>query len=129
MKLKISFKHLDHTPALDQRIKEKSEKFDKYFTGNVNVHWTCWVHNEEHLAEIKIHGPKFDFFAKASADNMYKALDFVVDKMERQLEKKKDMKRNKIHDSAYESPKHKDIKNRIQEEEQVFFDEMEERSA
>ena len=72
MKLKISFKHLNHTPALDERIKEKSEKLDKYFEGNTSVSWTCWVSGDDHWAEIKAHGPKFDFFAKASADNMYK---------------------------------------------------------
>ena len=33
MKLKISFKHLEHTPALDERIKEKSQKLKKYFEG------------------------------------------------------------------------------------------------
>ena len=65
MKLKISFKHLKHTPALDERIKEKSEKLDKYFEGNTSVSWVCWVHGDEHWAEIKVHGPGFDFFAKA----------------------------------------------------------------
>ena len=59
MKLKISFKHLEHTPSLDQRIKEKSEKFEKYFQGNTSVQWTCWVHHEEHWAEVKVHGTKY----------------------------------------------------------------------
>ncbi len=129
MKLKISFKHLDHTPALDQRITEKSEHFEKYFHGNISVHWLCWVHNDEHWAEVKIHGPKFDFFAKASADNMYKSLDLVVEKAERQFEKQKDMSRNKIHKEPYGSPKHKAIRDKIYEEEKVFFEEWEEKTA
>lgn len=119
MNLKITFKHLEHTPALDARITEKSEKFEKYFQGNLNVHWFCWVHNDEHWAEIKIHGPKFDFFAKASADNMYKALDLVVDKMERQIEKQKDIKRNKMHD--LNTPKYQDIESRMSDEEWTIY--------
>ena len=129
MKLKISFKHLDHTPSLDQRIKEKSEKFEKYFEGNTNIQWFCWVHNDEHWAEIKVHGPKFDFFAKACADNMYKSLDLVVDKMERQIEKQKDQMKNKLHAHAFETPKYKEIEKAIKDEEDTYFREIEERSA
>jgi putative sigma-54 modulation protein len=125
MKLKISFKHLEHTPSLDQRIKEKSEKFEKYFQGNTSVQWTCWVHHEEHWAEVKVHGPKFDFFAKASADNMYKSLDLVVEKMERQFEKQKDIKRNKLHAYPYETPKYKELKNRIKDEEDYYLQNQE----
>ncbi len=129
MKLKISFKHLDHTPALDQRIHEKSEKFEKYFQGNTNVQWFCWVHNNEHWAEIKVHGPKFDFFAKASADNMYKSLDLVVEKIERQLEKQKDQKRNKLHSKPYETPKYMEIESRLKDEQDHYYKDLEEKSA
>ncbi len=129
MKLKISFKHLEHTPALDQRITEKSEHFEKYFHGNISVQWLCWVHNDEHWAEVKIHGPKFDFFAKASADNMYKSLDLVVEKVERQFEKQKDQMRNKLHKHPYGSPKHQAIREKIYEEEKVYFEEWEDKTA
>lgn len=129
MKLKITFKHLDHTPALDERIREKSEKFEKYFQGNTSVQWFCWVHNDEHWAEIKVHGPKFNFFAKACADNMYKSLDLVVDKMERQVEKQKDQKRNKMHSHPYETPKYKEIQRCIDDEEEFYEKYMDEKSA
>jgi putative sigma-54 modulation protein len=129
MKLKISFKHLEHTPALDERIQEKSERLEKYFQGNTSVHWICWVKGDEHWAELKVHGPKFDFFAKASADNMYKCLDLAVEKMERQIEKQKDVLRNKMHKEPYATPKYMEIKQRIFDEEEVFFAELEERSA
>ena len=129
MKLKITFKHLDHTPALDERIKEKSEKFEKYFEGNVTCSWVCWVHGNEHWAEVKVHGPKFDFFAKASADNMYKSLDLVVEKMERQFEKVKDQKRNKMHKAPYETPKYQEIQRLIDDEEESYQKYLDERSA
>ena len=129
MKLKISFKHLEHTPALDQRIKEKSEKFEKYFQGNTNIQWFCYVHNNEHWAEIKVHGPKFDFFAKACADNLYKSLDLVVEKMERQIEKQKDVLRNKMHKHAFDTPKYREIQKCIDDEEDFAQKDWEERSA
>lgn len=129
MKLKITFKHLDHTPALDEKIKEKSEKFEKYFQGNITVSWICWVHEDKHWAEVKVHGPKFDFFAKAHADNMYKSLDLVVDKMERQIEKAKSQKRNKLHNGPYETPKYLEIQKCIDDEEEFQEKFLEERSA
>ncbi len=129
MRLKISFKHLKHTEALDDRIKEKSEKFEKYFQGNTNVQWLCWVNNEEHWAEVKVTGPKFTFFAKASADNMYKSLDLVVEKMERQIDKQKELKRNRIHAHSYQTPKYLEIEERIRDEEEYQYKEYEEKSA
>ena len=129
MKLKISFKHLDHTPALDERIQEKSQKFEKFYKGNVDVQWICWVHEEKHWAEVKVHGPKFDFFAKAHADNMYKSLDLVVEKIERQFEKQKGQKKNRIQEASNQSLKYLEIQKQINEEEKVFFEELEEKSA
>lgn len=125
MKLKISFKHLDHTPALDQRIKEKSEKFEKYFQGNTSIQWFCWVEDNKHWAEIKVHGPKFDFFAKACADNLYKSLDLVVDKMERQIEKQKE----KMHSHSHDTPKQREIEKCLKDEEEYYYQDLEERSA
>lgn len=129
MKVKISFKHLKHSEALNERIHEKSEKLEKYFQGNTSATWHCWVHGDEHWAELKVHGPKFDFFAKGSADNMYKALDLAVDKMEKQIEKQKDMRRNKIHHSSHESLKYKEIQKLIAEEDKVYYQDLEEKSA
>ena len=98
MNIKISFKHLDHTPALDERIREKSEKLEKFFGGNFDVHWTCWVDEKQvQWAEMKIVGQPHECFAKASSDNMYKAFDLVTEKIERQLEKQKSKMRNRVH--------------------------------
>jgi putative sigma-54 modulation protein len=128
MKLKITFKHLKHTPALDERITEKSQRFEKYFQGNITIQWICWVKDDKHWAEMKLHGPKFDFFAKAHADNMYKSLDLVVEKMQRQLDKQKDLRRDKLHNHAFETPKYREI-SKIMKDELEAFEDWEEKSA
>jgi putative sigma-54 modulation protein len=106
MKLTISFKHLEHTPALDEKIREKSDRLSKFFDDNFTVDWVCWVEDNHHWAEMKVHGRKSNFFAKGSADTMYKVLDVVVEKMERQLEKHKQMITEKIHNDHSELPKY-----------------------
>ena len=59
--------------------------------------WTCYVEDGLHYAEMKIKGPKFQYNAKAHADNLYKTLDKVVAKIETQVKKKKSKWKDHIH--------------------------------
>ena len=97
MKVTISLLHMDHTESIDTRIQEKSEHLSKYFNGKTNCKWTCWVKEGNHYAEIDITGPTVNYHAKADSDSLYKTLDLVVSKMEKQLSKKRDKQKNKIH--------------------------------
>ncbi|HXH32475.1 MAG TPA: ribosome-associated translation inhibitor RaiA [Bacteriovoracaceae bacterium] len=129
MKLKISYKHMKHSSAIDERIQEKSEKFKKFYDGDISMQWVCWVHENEHWSMVKVHGPKFDFSAKACADNMYKSLDMTMEKMERQLDKQKEQGKNKIHASHKLTPKYTEMMKQVLEEEKVTFEDWDEKSA
>ncbi|MEK6626724.1 MAG: ribosome-associated translation inhibitor RaiA [Bdellovibrionota bacterium] len=106
MKVTISFKHLEHTPAIDEKIREKSAHLEKYLEGDVQVKWTCSIeepgHPSNHVAEIQIHGPKYNFHATACSENLYKCLDLVVEKMEKQLSKHKEKWKNRLHEAKHE---------------------------
>ncbi|MEH0860679.1 MULTISPECIES: ribosome hibernation-promoting factor, HPF/YfiA family [unclassified Halobacteriovorax] len=96
MKVTVSFRHLEHTPALDERIHEKSEKIAKYLDGNLHLKWSCEVRDgREHYAEIEVLGPGFDFHAEAHSENLYKTIDLAVAKIEKQVQKKKEKMRNR----------------------------------
>lgn len=97
MNITISFKNMEHTPTLDKRIKKKSKKLDKYLNGKTSVKWTCHIDDGHHYAEIILTGPKFEYHATASSENLYKTLDLVVDKITRQIAKKKEKLTNKVH--------------------------------
>ena len=97
MKLTIAFKHLEHTPSLDERIREKTQKLEKYLEGNIHVKWTCYSNEGQQYSEIDLIGAHMEFHAKAKADTLYKTIDMVVDKVERQLIKKKQKWKNHIH--------------------------------
>lgn len=88
--------HLEHTPALDERIKEKTAKLEKFFDGKGHVKWHCYVKNGEHYSEVSYFGPNCEYHAKACADNLYKTFDMVIEKIEKQVHKKKD-KWTKMH--------------------------------
>ena len=97
MKVTISFIHMEHTPALDERIHEKSSKFEKYFEGDGRIKWTCYVQDQKHYSEVHLYGPHGQWHATASADNLYKSLHLVVEKLEKQVDKTKSKFKNKIH--------------------------------
>jgi len=97
MKVTISLLHLDHTESIDDKIQKKSAKLSKYFNGKTNCKWTCWVKDGNHYAEIEIVGPTFSYHARADSDSLYKTLDLVVAKVDRQLAKKRGKLKNKIH--------------------------------
>lgn len=97
MKIISSFKHLEHTPSLDEKIEQKSQKLKKFFEGNFEVQWTCSVvENGRQVAEVKIIGPSFEYHAAADSDKLYKSLDLVIQKIQRQVTKKKDKWKNHI---------------------------------
>ena len=96
MKITTSFLHLEHTAALDEKIQESSAKLEKFFKDKGTIKWSCSGKNGMHFAEIYYHAPQCEYHAKASSDNLYHSIDLAVDKIEKQVFKKKD-KFNKIH--------------------------------
>ena len=85
MNLNITFRHMDHTPALDQVIREKSEKFSKWFGAQTNIHWICWTEGVDHCSEVSINAGSEKYFAKAHADDLYKTFDLIIHKIQNQL--------------------------------------------
>ena len=122
MKIVSSFKQLEHTPALDEKIQEKSEKLQKYLEGNFEVHWTCSVRDDgAQLAEIKLIGPGIDYHASAHSDRLYKSLDLVISKIERQVHKKKDKWKKRINHKH--NPSFKDRQIDDSQEHERYWDE------
>lgn len=128
MKVTISFKHLEHTPSLDEKIHSKSEKFKKYFDGNFEVQWTCYTQGQDQWAEIKLIGPSFTYHAKGKADSLYKTLDIVSNKLEKQLQKKKGKWKEHIHHKHDDPIKSIPINDMIKDEDD-YQEYLEEESA
>ena len=124
MQIKTSFKHLEHTEALDQKIQEKSEKLKKYFDGNFEIQWTCYVQENVHHADIKLIGPSFEYHAKSHADQLYKCFDLAINKIEKQIWKKKD--KWKQHISHKHAPSVKDKQIRESEKDEEFWEDKRE---
>lgn len=97
MKVTIAFQNLEHTPSLDERIHEKTEKLAKYMDGKSQIKWNCYLKDKYHVAEVNFLGPKCDFHATAKSDSLYKTIDMVIQKLEKQITKKNGKVKNKMH--------------------------------
>ena len=103
MRVTISFRNIRHTKSIDQKIQEKSEKLAKFLEGKTLVKWSCNFEDGHFYAEVSLIGPKFEYHARSSSDTLLTTLDLATHKIYKQIQKRKDKLRNRIHN------KHKDI--------------------
>jgi len=94
MNIKISYKHLESTPAIDDVTRKKSEKLRKYFSGNLNLDWSFTVEKQSQVAHCHVTGDHMEFFAEATTGSIYSSIDEVVHHLERQVRKNKEVVRN-----------------------------------
>ena len=97
MRVTISFRNIQHTQVLDQKIKEKSEKLGKFLEGKTLMKWACNFEDGHYYAEVSIIGPHFEYHAHGGSENLYKTLDVVSHKIHKQIQKRKEKWKNKIH--------------------------------
>ncbi len=97
MKNNIRGKNLEVTEAIHEYVEEKLSKLDKYFKESDNIKSNVLIklrgHNQ--IIEVTILTTNFTIRGEESHENLYSAVDLVVDKLERQIKKNK-TKLNKI---------------------------------
>jgi putative sigma-54 modulation protein len=103
MRVTISFRNIRHTKTIDQKIQEKSEKLAKFLEGKSFVKWACNFEDGHFYAEVSLIGPKFEYHAHSSSDTLLTTLDQATHKIQKQIQKRKDKLRNRIH------TKHKEV--------------------
>lgn len=97
MNLQINFHQIDATDAIKSKIESKCEKLKKFFDGHFDVKWTCSTGKEGHHSHAIIAGNGFTINADSTKDDLYKTLDDVISKAEKQLSKRKTQIKDKIH--------------------------------
>jgi len=85
MKCIITFRNLEHTDALDEKIRSKTEKLQKFFSPDASINWTCWIEKDTQIAEAIIKNKSESFVAKAESDSLYKTMDLVLTKIRNQV--------------------------------------------
>ena len=91
MQLSISGHHVDLTESLNDYVTQKFGKIERHYDHITQVHVVLTVEKLMHQAEATAHVTGAELFANAEADdNMYAAIDQLVDKLDRQIIKYKE---------------------------------------
>ncbi len=95
MNLTISGHHLEVTPALRSYVTGKLDRITRHFDQLVDVKVLLTVENQtekdkRQRAECRIGVKGNDLFAESSHEDLYAAVDELVDKLDRQVAKHKE---------------------------------------
>lgn len=91
MKFNIRGQRMEVTNALREYVAKKLGRLERYFetTPESDVQVTLSVIKGQHTVEVTIPLPGVVLRAEEKRDDMYASIDFVVDKLERQIRKHK----------------------------------------
>jgi len=101
MQIATTFRHLEPSEALKSYAEEKLERIKKYIDEPVAAQVFMTVEKIRHCAEVTLTAKGITIKASEETNDMYAAIDAVVDKIERQLRRYKE--RIKDHKPAPEA--------------------------
>lgn len=94
MQLNLTGHHIDITTPLRGYVNEKFERLSRHFDHVLNGHVVLTVEKLQQKAEATLHVSGSDLHAHASKEDMYAAIDALVDKLDRQVIKHKEKIKN-----------------------------------
>jgi putative sigma-54 modulation protein len=89
MQTSVTFKNLDPTDTLKSYVRDKLDRFDRYLDNPAEANVVLLVEKFRHIAEININGDRLTINGKEETNDMYSAIDIVLDKLEVQIKKNK----------------------------------------
>lgn len=90
MQLHFVGKNIEVTDALKNVTIEKFKHLEKRFNNITNVHVVFHIEHLDQIAEATVHYQGAEIHATAKEDDMYKAIDALVDKLMGQITKHKE---------------------------------------
>ena len=90
MQINITGHHIDVTEAMRQYVLEKFDKIERHFEHITSIHVILEVEKNRQTAEAKVHIKGGELFADAVSEDLYAAIDALVDKLDRQILKHKE---------------------------------------
>lgn len=94
MQVNLTGHHVDITDALRAYVDEKIARLERHFDHVTNVHVILSVEKLQKKAEATVHVAGADVFADAVHEDMYAAIDALIDKLDRQVIRHKEKVKN-----------------------------------
>ena len=90
MQLDVTGHHVDVTPALRDYVETKLGRIERHFDHVTGVHCILTVEKLRHKAEATMQVSGGRLYAEATEEDMYAAIDLLIDKLDRQVKKHKE---------------------------------------
>jgi putative sigma-54 modulation protein len=90
MNLNLSGHHLDITPAIRSYVTSKLTRITRHFDHVIDVSVIMSVEKLQQKVEANVHVRGKDIFVECHDNDMYAAIDGLVDKLDRQIVKHKE---------------------------------------
>ena len=90
MKLTYTFKHMDSSNALIDYAEERVNRLHRYELKPYDFHFSFSMIKHERSCEVLVTGPAVRIQAHGTATEIYEALDLALEKVEKQLGRRKE---------------------------------------
>ncbi|MFC3852578.1 ribosome hibernation-promoting factor, HPF/YfiA family [Salinispirillum marinum] len=97
MQINISGHHVELTDPLREYVTTKLDRLERHFDQISIVQTTLSIEKQRQKAETTLHIKGGQLFADAEHEDMYAAIDLMVDKLDRQLLKHKEKTVDRLH--------------------------------
>ncbi len=89
MRISVTFRHMEPTEEFRKYAEEKIGRLKKYLYNPVDAKVVLSVEKHRNIAEVVINADKTTIKGKETTDDMYKAIDTVTEKIEKQIKRHK----------------------------------------
>lgn len=100
MNLNITGHHVQITPAIRDYVSSKMERVTKHFDHVIDVNVIMSVAKLRHKVEATVHVRGRDIFCESTEEDMYAAIDTLIDKLDRTIIKHKEKGLGHRHDGV-----------------------------
>ena len=90
MQISLSGHHIEITDSIRNYVHEKIARLDRHFDQALDIHLVLTVEKLRHKAEATLHVSGGNLHADDVQEDMYAAIDGLVDKLDRQGKKHKE---------------------------------------
>ena len=102
MKIEFIEKNYDIGNRLKDLITKKIEKLDRYFGDNAVARVVCSLQNKTYKLELTVTNKGLLYRAEVTGENMYENIDFALPKIERQIIKQSQKRKDSFKSNAFD---------------------------
>lgn len=90
MQINFTGHHIEITPPLKTYAEDKLERILRHFDRIIKIDFTFEIEKLQQIVRATVFVSGAKLHAESKSDDMYKAIDLLVDKLDRQIKEHKD---------------------------------------